>query len=148
MGGIVEKAYLRIRQDELYRRKLKLKKINIDSITEDITKDCWNYNIQYEIFLKTSNLLIIKLIGTERTILFKYHKKDRVLLRDYREFLNRLDICKVERGIYITTGVFEENINKDEKGIFGKRVKKVDGIKLIKRQLKFNKLSFLEYLPQ
>lgn len=148
MNNIIDTAYLKIRGDELYKGKVELKKINIEVVKENITKNCWNYNIQYEIFLKTSNLLIIKLIGREKTILFKYHKKDRVALRDYQDFLNYLEIYSIEKGVYVTTGVFENNISKNIDNILNRRVKKVDGIKLIKRQLKVNGLSFLEYLPQ
>lgn len=148
MSGVVDGIYLKIRENELYRGKLKLKKIGMDYIVKNITKSCWSYNIQYEVFLKTSNMLVIKLAGREETVLFKYHKKDKVLLSDYNNFLYYLDNCNIKRGVYITTGVFEENINKDLRSILNKRVKRIDGIKLIKKQLRTDKLSFLEYLPQ
>lgn len=148
MNSLIDKAYTNSKEQEIYRGKAQLKKINIDVIAENITKSCWNYNIQYQIFLKTSNLLIMKLIGIEKTTLFKYHRKQKVSLRDYEEFLRYLDICNIEKGIYITTGIFEESINKSIKSIFGRRVQRVDGVKLIKRQLRANQLSFLEYLPQ
>lgn len=147
MNTLIDKAYTRLRKEELYKGKVQLKKLNTDMVKENITKNCWNYNIQYEVFLKTTNLLIIKLIGKEKTILFKYHRKEKISLRDYEEFLQCLDIYNIGKGIYVTTGIFEDNINKNIKSIFDRRIQKVDGIKLIKKQLGVNQLNFLEYLP-
>lgn len=148
MSNIVERAYLKLKKDEVYRVKSKLKRINIEMITENITKNCWNYNIDYNIILKNSDLVIIKLSGSERTILFKYHKKEKVLLQEYKTFLEYLNQYDIERGIYITTGVFDEKVNKYTDNIYYKKVQKVDGIKFMKKQFSIDQLSFLEYLPQ
>lgn len=148
MSNIVDKAYLKLKKDEAYKAKYKLKRINIDMITENITKNCWNYNIHYNIILKNSDFVIIKLTGAERTILFKYHKKEKVLLQEYETFLECLNQHDIERGIYITTGVFDEKINKYIDTSFYKKVQKIDGIKFMKKQFSIEQLSFLEYLPQ
>ena len=121
MSNLIDKVHIKLKKDEFYKGKAKLEKLNIDVVTENITKNCWNYNIQYKIFLKTSNLLIIKLTGKEKTILFKYDIKERVLLKDYEEFLKYLDIYNIEKGVYITTGIFEDTINKSAKNIFSRK---------------------------
>ncbi len=147
MRVIVDNSYLNCKKSEIYKAKVKLKKISIDEVLDNITKSCWNYNIQYKIILKNPHMLLMELTGERKKFLFKYHKKDKVLLKDYEEFLNCLEGCNVHRGIYITTGFFEEQINKYEANILFKKVQKIDVIKFIKKQLDINRISFLEYLP-
>ncbi|NMM63243.1 hypothetical protein HBE96_11245 [Clostridium sp. P21] len=147
MRGLLEKWGFSGEKSELYRAKTKLKKVSINEVLNNITKSCWNYNIQYEIILKNSDKLIIKLIGREKKLLLKYHKKDSIMMRDYEEFLNWLEHCKIERGIYIATGFFEKKIYSDECNLFHNKVKKIDVEKFIKKQMNIDRLSFLEYLP-
>lgn len=148
MSNILDKAYIKLKKDEAYKAKCKLKRINIDMITENITKNCWNYNIGYNIILKNSEFVIIKLTGAEKTVLLKYHKKEKISLQEYKTFLECLDHHDVERGIYITIGIFDEKVNKYIDTGLHKKVQKIDGIKFMKKQFSVEQLSFLEYLPQ
>ncbi len=143
----LDKSYFNWKRSKLYKDKIKLKKISISEITENITKNCWNYNIQYQIILKNSDILLIKLIAKEKKLLLKYHKKDIIMLRDYEKFLNYLENYDVYRGIYITTGFFEKQTYINVNNIFHKKVKKIDAYKFIRKQINISKLNFLEYLP-
>lgn len=134
--------------NKVNKLKLKLNRIKIDAITRNITQSCWNYNIQYKILLKTSDLLLIKLIGDNKRVLLKYHKKNKVELREYEKFLYDLDQFNVEKGVYITTGIFDCKIDEYDSGIFNRKVQRINNTKFIRRQASLDKLSFLEYLPQ
>jgi hypothetical protein len=144
---LLDKSYFNWKKTKLYKAKIKLKKISISEISDNITRNCWKYNIQYQIILKSSDTLLIKLIGKEKKLLLKYHKKDVVMFTDYERFLNCLENYELERGIYITTGFFKKQTYNNINNIFHKRVKKIDADKFIRKQINISKLSFLEYLP-
>lgn len=141
MNNLFHKPCFTGQKTEFY--KMKLKKVSINEISDNITKSCWNYNIQYEMILKDSHTLLIDLIGKEKEILLKYHKKDIITKNDYEGFINCLENYEIERGIYITTGFFGKHIYDN----LHKKVKKIDVKKFIKKQPNIDKLSFLQYLP-
>lgn len=147
MKYLLDKSYFNWKKAELYKAKIKLKKISINEILYIIDKNCWNYNIQYQIISKSSDMLFIKFIAKEKKILLKYHKKDIIMFKECQEFLNCLENYQVDKGIYITTGFFEKQASKNISDIFHKRVKKIDGDKFIRKQINISELSFLEYLP-
>jgi hypothetical protein len=148
-----------IRKDEIKKGKMMLRKVNIDTVFNTLTKDCWKNRIQYETILKNDSFLIIKLIGRRQKIIFKFHKADMVFIEDYEKFLGFIGNHNASKGIYICTGVFEGKVEKDLVVNFPliNNVKIEDGFHFIKRQLglggkaievfKSNKLSFLVYLP-
>jgi hypothetical protein len=144
---ILKKIYLRLKKYKFKVIRESLNEVDIDKITKGITKECWNYNIQYRIILKTSNFLIIKLTGQDKVTLLKYHKKEKVILWEYESFLQYLKKYDVNTGIYITTGTFEERINRCKIKVFNIKVYRVDGYKFIRRQNSIGRLSFLEYFP-
>ncbi|AWI07015.1 hypothetical protein [Clostridium drakei] len=141
MNNLFFKSCFTGQKTEFY--EMKLKKVSINEISDSITKSCWNYNIQYEMILKDSNTLLIDLMGKEKEILLKYHKKDIITKNDYEGFINYLESYEIKRGIYITTGFFEKYMYNN----LHKKIKKIDIKKFIKKQPNIDKLNFLQYLP-
>lgn len=158
MNSFINKIYLIIRKKEIFKAKIKLKKVKTDLVLKVLTKICWNCGIQYEIIIKRYDVLILKLTGKKENIIFKYHKTDMVFMEDYQRFLNYIDEYSAQKGVYITTGVFENKILSDlNHFIFNDKVKLVDCISFIRYQLglfndtykAFTKdtLKFYRYLP-
>lgn len=155
--NFIDEFYLKIRNKEIIKAKNKLKKLTINTIADNITKNCWKNNIQYDVILKNSDELLIKLEGRSKMWLLKYDKSAMVFYDEFDKFLNYMDIYKAEKGIYITIGVFEPKILKSCHHIFYSDVKLIDSIKFIKEQLgfrkkceeifKYGKLNFYAYFP-
>ena len=155
--NFIDTLYVKIRSKEIVKAKSKLKKLTVNTITDSITKSCWKNNIQYDIILKNSEELLIRLEGRGKVWLLKYDKKAMIFYDEFDRFLNYMDIYKAENGIYITIGVFEPKIIKSCHHIFLNDVRLIDNVKFIKEQLgyckkceevfKYGKLNFYSYLP-
>lgn len=159
MATPLDFIYYGLRKKEIEKAFIKIKRVKIDTILQTLTKLCWKHNIQYEVFIKTSDLLIIKLIGHKEMILFKYHKATIVARNDIDAFMNLVDENKASKGIYITTGEFSAKRKINHKSLFSKRdIIFEDGSQFIRRQLglkgmasdafKGSKLKFFKYIPQ
>ena len=150
--GVFQKLYLKIRKDEVEKAKAKLKKMNIDIIFQCLTKECWVYGVQYDVVIKTQDYFIIKLFGRKKDVLIKYHKTDLVFIEDYNRFLYEVNLNQAQKGIYITTGVFDFRISR----FFYNKIIIEDNIHFIKYQLGFHentqkvfyrkKIKFFKYL--
>ncbi|WP_242947220.1 hypothetical protein [Clostridium haemolyticum] len=55
---------------------------------------------------------MVLLKGKNDKILFKYHRTGMVFHEHYEEFLNQMKIYGGNKGVYITTGVFEVGLHK------------------------------------
>lgn len=159
MYSFFDKLYNIIRKDEIGCGKIMMKKINIDTVFNALTKECWKNGIQYKTILKDGSSLIVRLIGRKQIILFKFHKTDMVFVEDYEKFISLIGIHSASKGIYICTGVFEGKVEKDfvTKFHFLDGIKIEDGFHFVKRHIglrqkvidifKNNKFNFLVYLP-
>ena len=152
LNGVLLKLYLKIRKNEVEKSKAKLKKMNIDIIFQCLTKDCWRYGIQYDVVIKTEDYFIIKIFGRKKDVLIKYHRTDIVFLEDYNRFLYEVNLNDSQKGIYITTGIF----NFRKSNLFSHKVIIQDNIDFIKYQLGFSatvqevfyrkRIKFFKYL--
>jgi hypothetical protein len=107
MRKVLNYIYCSIRREELEKAIEQFKSIRIDEILQRLSKLCWKNNIQYEVLIKTKDILIIKLIGNQQIVLFKYHKADKVSRDDIDFFMGSMEEGRASKGVYITTGVFE-----------------------------------------
>lgn len=159
MFTLLDGIYYRLRKEEIEKANIIFKKIKIDTILKNLTKNCWEYNIQYETIIKTSSVLIIKLVGMKETVVFKYRKTDMVTKTDMELFMSELDENRAKKGVYITTGRFEERKNMSIKDwILKKDIIFQDNFTFIKKQLglkgkaikNFNEenLKFFKFLPE
>jgi len=150
--GVFLTLYQKIRKSEVEKAKARLNKMNIDIIFQCLTKDCWGYGIQYDIVIKTEDYFILKLFERRKDVLIKYHKTDLVFLEDYNRFLYELNLNKAQKGIYITTGVFDFR----KYNFFYNKVIIQDNMDFIKYQLGFygttkevfhkKRIKFFKYL--
>ncbi len=159
MRKLLSRIYYELRKEEICKASTRFKRIKIDTILQSLTKLCWKYNIQYEIIIKTSDVLIMKLIGVQETVVFKYHKTNMVVKEDIEFFMNELDEKKAQRGVYISTGEFQKVEGSILKSLFLKKDCMLeDSTAFIKRHLgmrgtaaknfKTDRLNFFKYLPQ
>jgi hypothetical protein len=156
---VFDKLYSLIRKEELKKSETMLKKMKIETLFDILSKDCWEYGIQYDVLLKRTDTLEIKMKGRKQHIVLKFHKTNRVSLESYLRFLRILTLSEGQRGVYITTGVFEEHIweQHKRKGALEKRVIIEDSFHFLRSQIGLannsedifinNRLMFYKYLP-
>lgn len=137
LNGVLLKLYPKIRKNEVEKSKAKLKKMNIDIIFQCLTKDCWIYGIQYDVVIKTEDYFIIKVFGRKKDVLIKYHRTDIVFVEDYNRFLYEVNLNDSQKGIYITTGVFDFKMSR----FFYHKIIIEDNIHFIKYQLGFSAMT-------
>lgn len=158
MWGLLDWVYFKFHRNAIQTAKIRLKKISIETVLQCISKNCWRFGIQYEVLIKTSDTLVIKIRGKKQCILLRYHKADMVFYDDFCRFLNFLVAENIPKGVYITTGVFEERILKVKSNpLFRKQIMLEDYRQFIIGQLLFTgqnsdrfkqkKLKFFKYLP-
>jgi hypothetical protein len=137
---------------------VQFKKINIDSILESLTRICWKNNIQYRILFKTKNTLIMELAGNKQIVLFKYQRADVVSRQEVDFFMSCMDESRANKGVYITTGIFEKrssmsyrkttakkDIILEDSYIFTKSHIGIAGDG--EKNLKLDRLNLVKYLP-
>ncbi|WP_027626747.1 hypothetical protein [Clostridium lundense] len=158
MINIYDKVYFKLREKEVHKAKVIIKRLDIEEVNKRISKICWSSGIEYEIILKNSEILLLLLKGNKDKVLLKFEKKDMVFLEEFDSYLNFFYKYSANKGVYITTGVFEEKI-KNRCSIISiyKKIKLVDKYNLIKDQLgikgkatdeiKGGKLNLYKYLP-
>lgn len=157
MQRVFDSVYLKLRKEEIEKARFRLKNIKMDSVLQNITKSCWKFNLPYEIYLKTKDCVVIKLLGLSESVLIKYHNRDLVSISDINAFINEIDGTGADRGIYITTGRFK--IRKKYVSLLEKEKNIIleDGTSFIIEQLgiqgrveealKENRLKFYKYFP-
>jgi hypothetical protein len=157
--GLLNKAYYRLRKSEISKAKSMLKRVKVDFIFEGLTKSCWKNGLEYETLMKNNEVLEIRVKGRKEEVLIKFHKANMVFLEDYERFLLMMETLGIKKGVYITTGVFEGRIIRNNKKAFPftNNVKIEDNYAFIKSQLgihvsaadvfKNKKLTFYNYLP-
>jgi hypothetical protein len=159
MLTLLNNVYYKMRKEEIEKASTRFKRIKIDTILQILTKICWKYNIQYEVIIKTSDILTIKLIGNLETVVFKYHKTDMVLKAEVDFFMNELDENKAHKGVYLTTGKFEKLEGVSCRDLAVKKdcmledsfafIRRHIGIRgKAARKFRIDKLNFFKYLPQ
>lgn len=158
MISIYDKVYFKLREKEVNKAKVIIKRLDIEEVNKRISKICWSNSIEYETILKNSEVLLLLLKGNKDKVLLKFEKKDMVFLDEFDSYLNFFYKYSANKGVYITTGVFEERIKKKCSIIpIYKKIKLVDKYNFIKNQLGINgkaaeefegrKLNLYKYLP-
>lgn len=159
MNSLVDKVFYRIRRKELRSLKRALKIIQVDNFYETLTKSCWKLEIHYSLIVKNSDILEIKLCRGKKEVIIKFHKTLMVFMEDYERFVATLSRHNVKKGIYITTGVFEHKVirNNRSKIPTEKKVKLEDMFSFGRSQigllgksqdmLRSRRLNLYKYLP-
>jgi hypothetical protein len=157
--SVVDNLYNVVRKKEIIRLRKIIRNLKVDLFYAALTKGCWKFGIQYEILVKNIDVLEIKLRRGKKELIIKFHKTLMVFMEDYDRFLATLKRYEVSRGIYITTGVFEQKIiNSYRRGVsFDNKVKLEDMTSFGRGQLGWNgrsedvlkekTLKLYKYLP-
>lgn len=145
--------YILINSRNIERSLMKLRKISIKKVSQIIIKECVKENVKYEIIQKDTKELIIKIISERKSTLIIFHKALAVTIFDYYKFIRLIQEKEVDRGFYITTGVFQQDVyNMAEADRFINKIKLLNGkdfivkTRWIKRKkhhhISYDKLSF------
>ncbi|EES92283.1 hypothetical protein G8S49_12015 [Clostridium botulinum C] len=156
---LFNKIYFKRKKGEIRRGRSKLRRMKVDVILRILQKNCNNKQINYNVIEKNWDSILVLLKGKNDKILFKYHRTGMVFHEHYEEFLNQMKIYGGNKGVYITTGVFEVGLHKMENRTwFYKKVLLEDYSYFLKKQLglkgkiseifKNKKLNFYRYLPR
>ncbi|MCY6369717.1 hypothetical protein [Clostridium ganghwense] len=159
LNGIFDFIYFKIKRKEIKKAKYRLRRLKINTVLELMIKNCKEKNVNYNILEHTKSEILIELIGKKYNILLKYDRRDMVFNEEFDSFVDKMKKTKINKGIYITTGLFEGGIHKRGNRIFfPKNIILEDYSYFMKRQLglrgktidvfKNKKLNFYKYLPR
>jgi hypothetical protein len=151
--------YYKLRKEEIDRATIKLKRMKIDTMLQNLSRICWKNNVKYHVIIKTGEVLTILLSGYSERVVFKFHKADLVSRKEMDLFLNEIDEYRAQRGFYVTTGGFEKIKDyKIRKLPLKKDTSFEDNIMFLKGQLGISKrlsenftetkIDLFRYLPQ
>lgn len=145
---MLKSFYTIINSKNIEKSLMKFRKISIKKVTQIISKECESENLNYEIIESNNRELIVKINSYKKSTLIIFHKALAITTYDYYKFIEILKREKIDKGIYITTGVFQQDVyNIQEADKFINKVKLLDGknfiikIRWIKKK-KHNHISY------
>lgn len=135
---------------------MKFRKIPIKKVSEIILRECHKGMLEYEIIKNNNHEFLIEINIGKKTTLIMFHKILAVTLYDYEKFSHIVDERSANKGVYITTGVFQEDVyHKTYIDNFTKHIKIFDGKKFIIKQrwiksrrhehISYDRLSFKSF---
>lgn len=145
--------YVLMNSKNIEKSLMKFRKISIKKISQIIVKECIKENLTYEIIKKNNNEFFIKIISGRKSTLIVFHKILAVTVCDYDRFIHLMQDRNIDKGVYITTGVFQQDVyNRQETDRFINKIKLLDGKEFVVRQrwikrkkhhhISYDKLSF------
>ena len=132
---------------------MKFRKISIKKVSQIIIKECIKEKLNYEIIEKNNNEFIVEISSSRKKTLIVFHKALAVTIYDYYKFIRLIQDRKIDKGVYITTGVFQQDVyNMAETDRFINRIKLLNGKDFVVKQrwikrkkhhhISYDKLSF------
>ena len=118
-----------------------------------LIKECIKEKLNYEIIEKNNNEFIVEISSSRKKTLIVFHKALAVTIYDYYKFIRLIQDRKIDKGVYITTGVFQQDVyNMAETDRFINRIKLLNGKDFVVKQrwikrkkhhhISYDKLSF------
>ncbi|MFQ6847491.1 MAG: restriction endonuclease, partial [Clostridium perfringens] len=118
-----------------------------------IIKECIKEKLNYEIIEKNNNEFIVEISSSRKKTLIVFHKALAVTIYDYYKFIRLIQDREIDKGVYITTGVFQQDVyNMAETDRFINRIKLLNGKDFVVKQrwikrkkhhhISYDKLSF------
>ncbi|MCX0368971.1 restriction endonuclease, partial [Clostridium perfringens] len=131
----------------------KFRKISIKKVSQIIIKECIKEKLNYEIIEKNNNEFIVEISSSRKKTLIVFHKALAVTIYDYYKFIRLIQDREIDKGVYITTGVFQQDVyNMAETDRFINRIKLLNGKDFVVKQrwikrkkhhhISYEKLSF------
>lgn len=145
--------YVLLNSKNIEKSLMKFRKISIKKVSQIIIKECIKENLTYEIIKKNNNEFLIEISSSRKKTLIVFHKILAVTIYDYDRFIHLMQDREVDKGVYITTGVFQQDVyNRAEADKFINKIKLLDGKEFVVRQrwikrkkhhhISYDKLSF------
>ncbi|WP_300346901.1 hypothetical protein [Clostridium sp.] len=132
---MIKSFYGFLNSKKIEKSLIKFKKISIKKVTEIMIRDFTKSNAQYEVLKINNHELLVEVINGKKKTLIIFHKVLAVTLCDYERFSHLVEERACNKGVYITTGVFQEDVyHKTYMDNFNRHIKVLDGKQFIIKQ--------------
>ena len=149
--------YVLMNSKNIEKSLMKFRKISIKKVSQIIIKECIKEKLNYEIIEKNNNEFIVEISSSRKKTLIVFHKALAVTIYDYYKFIRLIQDREIDKGVYITTGVFQQDVyNMAETDRFINRIKLLNGKDFVVKQrwikrkkhhhISYDKLSFKSLL--
>ena len=150
---MLKSFYVLMNSKNIEKSLMKFSKISIKKVSQIIIKECIKEKLNYEIIEKNNNEFIVEISSSRKKTLIVFHKALAVTIYDYYKFIRLIQDRKIDKGVYITTGVFQQDVyNMAETDRFINRIKLLNGKDFVVKQrwikrkkhhhISYDKLSF------
>ena len=150
---MLKSFYVLMNSKNIEKSLIKFRKISIKKVSQIIIKECIKEKLNYEIIEKNNNEFIVEISSSRKKTLIVFHKAWAVTIYDYYKFIRLIQDRKIDKGVYITTGVFQQDVyNMAETDRFINRIKLLNGKDFVVKQrwikrkkhhhISYDKLSF------
>ena len=150
---MLKSFYVLMNSKNIEKSLMKFRKISIKKVSQIIIKECIKEKLNYEIIEKNNNEFIVEISSSRKKTLIVFHKALAVTIYDYYKFIRLIQDREIDKGVYITTGVFQQDVyNMAETDRFIYRIKLLNGKDFVVKQrwikrkkhhhISYDKLSF------
>ncbi|WP_283676987.1 hypothetical protein [Clostridium perfringens] len=150
---MLKSFYVLMNSKNIEKSLMKFRKISIKKVSQIIIKECIKEKLNYEIIEKNNNEFIVEISSSRKKTLIVFHKALAVTIYDYYKFIRLIQDREIDKGVYITTGVFQQDVyNMVETDRFINRIKLLNGKDFVVKQrwikrkkhhhISYDKLSF------
>ncbi|HFE9686398.1 restriction endonuclease [Clostridium perfringens] len=150
---MLKSFYVLMNSKNIEKSLMKFRKISIKKVSQIIIKECIKEKLNYEIIEKNNNEFIVEISSSRKKTLIVFHKALAVTIYDYYKFIRLIKDREIDKGVYITTGVFQQDVyNMAETDRFINRIKLLNGKDFVVKQrwikrkkhhhISYDKLSF------
>ena len=150
---MLKSFYVLMNSKNIEKSLMKFRKISIKKVSQIIIKECIKEKLNYEIIEKNNNEFIVEISSSRKKTLIVFHKALAVTIYDYYKFIRLIQDRKIDKGVYITTGDFQQDVyNMAETDRFINRIKLLNGKDFVVKQrwikrkkhhhISYDKLSF------
>lgn len=150
---MLKSFYVLMNSKNIEKSLMKFRKISIKKVSQIIIKECIKEKLNYEIIEKNNNEFIVEISSSRKKTLIVFHKALAVTIYDYYKFIRLIQDREIDKGVYITTAVFQQDVyNMAETDRFINRIKLLNGKDFVVKQrwikrkkhhhISYDKLSF------
>ncbi|EHP46952.1 MAG: restriction endonuclease [Clostridium perfringens] len=150
---MLKSFYVLMNSKNIEKSLMKFRKISIKKVSQIIIKECIKEKLNYEIIEKNNSEFIVEISSSRKKTLIVFHKALAVTIYDYYKFIRLIQDREIDKGVYITTGVFQQDVyNMAETDRFINRIKLLNGKDFVLKQrwikrkkhhhISYEKLSF------
>lgn len=132
---MLKSFYVLMNSKNIEKSLMKFRKISIKKVSQIIIKECIKEKLNYEIIEKNNNEFIVEISSSRKKTLIVFHKALAVTIYDYYKFIRLIQDREIDKGVYITTGVFQQDVyNMAETDRFINRIKLLNGKDFVVKQ--------------